>query len=147
LTRHVEPKYSGFRQWSFDDSNRLTWSVLVVKRGRVTRGRAAYENLTLHPQEHAIELCGGVIELCGGVIELCKTAKGLVWTDFKRYRGAVKHMSYLSEMQSGESCSSATESWAEAPTQPQPARLNVNEINAATAPKVVPQGGVKDCCE
>jgi hypothetical protein len=56
-------------------------------------------------------------------------------------------MNYLKEMQSGESCSSAVESWAEAPTQPQPARLNVNEINAATAPKVVPQGGVKDCCE
>ncbi len=41
----------------------------------------------------------------------------------------------------------ATESWADAPSQAKPKSLSVTEINEATAPKTVPQGGFKDCCE
>jgi len=53
--------------------------------------------------------------------------------------------SFLDMRPSGQSCS-APKAWAEAPTQPQPRRRAEAENEAATKPKTVPQGGVKDCC-
>ena len=55
-------------------------------------------------------------------------------------------MSHLLEMKSSDSCPAA-EAWAEAPTQPSPKRLDPGQVNDATTPKTVPQGGVKDCCD
>jgi hypothetical protein len=53
-------------------------------------------------------------------------------------------MNPIMEIRKTESC--ATKAWAEAPTQPQPRRRTEAENEAATKPKSVPQGGVKDCC-
>ena len=55
------------------------------------------------------------------------------------------HTKPLLDMGSNAS-SAATESWADAPSQAKPKSLSVTEINEATAPKTVPQGGFKDCC-
>lgn len=56
----------------------------------------------------------------------------------------MEKMNPIMEIRKTESC--ATKAWAEAPTQPQPRRRTEAENEAATKPKSVPQGGVKDCC-
>jgi hypothetical protein len=108
---------------------RLFNETFSVNFWGVTSAKTTYEILTLYPLSRA---------------------KGLVWLEPRRYCGLVKHTNYLSdmssEMESGKSCSSAVESWEYAPTQSQPQRMNLSQINEATAPKTVPQGGVKDCC-
>lgn len=56
----------------------------------------------------------------------------------------MKDMKPLMEVRPCES--SAAKAWADAPSQPQPRRRTEAENEAATKPKTVPQGGVKDCC-
>ena len=67
-----------------------------------------------------------------------------MWVALGRHCGPVSHKNSL-DMKPG-STSTANNAWADAPTQAKPKSLSVSEINAATAPKDVPQGGVKDCC-